>query len=352
MKFCALVVAAAIVAGAAAGGGASRGRVARDDTGWLQARLDAGDGRIFLPKLPNGACYATRGLWVSKDHTQIVSNGACIRSLGPGPVRLVSPDGDPVASDAVFFVNRSRQFDSTPIHVTIRGLKVVVPAAARAYGIAIYGHEVVVRNVTVSGSPIDDVYVGDRANGDGYASRVSILHCRLSGGGRNVVSAVSFIGLRIAGNRITGASNSYKPEPGGGGNPSAGIDIEPNSRGELALDLRIENNLIADNAGPGILVALNSSSGLSINADRMAIVGNRILRNGLGKGTEHGGIVFYGGQEDGRGRAVVARNVVRGNRGPGLAGWRMTLGVEARGNDLHGNEGGPSRGVKFVRRRR
>jgi hypothetical protein len=84
----------------------------------------------------------------------------------------------------------------------------------------------------------------------------------------------------------------------------------------------------------------------------MAITGNRILRNGVGKGTEHGGIVFYGGQEDGRGRAVVARNVVRGNRGPGLAGWRMTLGVVARGNDLHGNEGGPSRGVKFVRGRR
>ena len=352
MRFFAFVVGAAVVAAAAAGGGAGQGRVARDDTSWLQARLDAGGGRIFLPKLANGACYATRGLWVSHDRTQIVSNGACIRSLGPGPVRLVSPDGDPVASDAVFFVNRSRQFDPTPIHVTIRGLRIVVPAATRTYGIAIFGHEIVVRNVTVEGSPIDDVYVGDRANGDGYSSRVSILGCRLSGGGRNVLSAVSFIGLRIAGNRITGASNSYRPDPGAGGNPSAGIDIEPNSRGELALDLRIESNLIADNAGPGILVALNPRSGLSINADRMSIVRNRILRNGAGKGTEHGGIVFYGGQEDGRGRAVVAKNVVRGNRGPGLAGWRMTLGVVAQGNDLRGNEGGPSRGVKFVGRRR
>ena len=352
MRFWSLVMAVAIVAGATAGGGAGQARAGRDDTSWLQARLDAGGGRIFLPKLPNGACYATRGLWVSHDRTQIVSNGACIQSLGAGPARLRSPDGDPVASDAVFFINRSRQFDPTPIHVTIRGLRIVVPAETRTYGVAIYGHEVVVRDVTVSGSPIDDVYVGDRANGDGYASRVSILRCRLSGGGRNVISAVSFIGLRIAGNRITGASNTYRPDPGGGGNPSAGIDIEPNSRGELALDLRIENNLVADNAGPGILVALKPSSGLSINADRMAITGNRILRNGIGKGTEHGGIVFYGGQEDGRGRAVVARNVVSGNRGPGLAGWRMTLGVVARGNDLRGNEGGPSRGVKFVRGRR
>jgi hypothetical protein len=30
----------------------------------------------------------------------------------------------------------------------------------------------------------------------------------------------------------------------------------------------------------------------------------------------------------------------------------MTLGVVASGNDLRGNEGGPSRGVKFVGRRR
>jgi|GEM_PF-3312155 len=351
MRFFALVVGAAVVAAVAARGGSGQGRVVRDDTSWLQARLDAGGGRIFLPKLANGACYATRGLWVSHDRTQIVSNGACIRSLGPGPVRLVSPDGDPVASDAVFFVNRSRQFDPTPIHVTIKGLRIVVPAETRTYGIAIFGHEVVVRGVAVEGSPVDDIYVGDRANGDGYSSRVSILGCRLSGGGRNVVSAVSFIGLRIAGNRITGASNSYRPDPGAGGNPSAGIDIEPNSRGELALDLRIENNLIADNAGPGILVALNPRPSLSINADRMAIVRNRILRNGVGKGTEHGGIVFYGGQEDGRGRAVVSRNVVSGNRGPGLAGWRMTLGVVASRNDLRGNEGGPSRGVKFVRGR-
>src|SRR5205823_902878 len=62
MRFWSFVVAVAVVAGVAAGGGAGQSRVARDDTSWLQARLDAGGGRIFLPKLPNGACYATRGL--------------------------------------------------------------------------------------------------------------------------------------------------------------------------------------------------------------------------------------------------------------------------------------------------
>ena len=62
----------------------------RDDTAWLQARLDRAGGTIFLPKLPNGECYATRGLWVSHDDTTITSDGACIRSLGLGAVRLRS----------------------------------------------------------------------------------------------------------------------------------------------------------------------------------------------------------------------------------------------------------------------
>src|SRR5207248_9142322 len=99
----------------------------RDDTQWLQARLDASGGVVSLPKLPGGQCYATRGLWVSHDDTQIVSNGACITALGSGPVRLTSPDRDPIAAAAVFFLNKSHQLDPAPVRVTISGLHVVVP---------------------------------------------------------------------------------------------------------------------------------------------------------------------------------------------------------------------------------
>src|SRR5438270_485992 len=83
----------------------------------------------------------TRRSWVSHDDTQIVSNGACITALGPGPVRLTSSDGDPIAADAVFFVNHSRPLDATPVRVTIHGLRVVVPRAADMFGIGIFAHE-------------------------------------------------------------------------------------------------------------------------------------------------------------------------------------------------------------------
>src|SRR3954470_14580714 len=103
-----VVVAAAALAFPASGAGDGR-----DDTAALQAKLDAG-GTVSLPKLPNGECYATRGLWVSRDDTTITSNGACITALGPGEVRLTSPDGDAIPANAVFFVNHSAPPPPTP----------------------------------------------------------------------------------------------------------------------------------------------------------------------------------------------------------------------------------------------
>ena len=64
--------------------GTPAGAAVRDDTDLLQAKVDAG-GAIFLPKLPNGACYRSRGLWLSNDDTTISSDGACIVPLGFKP---------------------------------------------------------------------------------------------------------------------------------------------------------------------------------------------------------------------------------------------------------------------------
>jgi len=345
-RLVAIAVAALAVAAAPAGGGAPR-----DDTVWLQALLDAGDS-IYLPKLLEGECYQTHGLWVSHDDTRIVSNGACIVSLGPGSVRLVSNDGDPIAADSVFFINRSDHLAPAPDHVTIRGLKIVVPASVLTSGISIFGHDVTISHVTVTGAPVDDVLVGERANGDGYASRVEIDHCYLEGGGRNVVSAVTFLNLRIEYSTLAGASNGYRGAPVEGGNPAAGIDVEPNKRGNLMLGLVIAHNLIRDNAGPGILFALVSSTGLPLNADRFSVVGNKIVRNGKSDRAEHGGIVFYGGQADGRGRATVSGNLISGNRGAALVGWKMTMTVDAHDNDLRGNGGGAYQNVKLAKSRR
>lgn len=343
-----MVLAAAatvLLAAPAAGGEGTPG--GRDDTVWLQARLDAGQS-IVLPQLANGECYATRGLWITRDDTRIVSDGACIVGLGPGEVRIKSPDSDPIAAEAVFYVSRDNPYVPAPARISISGVRIRIPDDVELYGIAVYGHEVAVQNVEVSGAPIDAVIVGGRAN-DGFAARVSITDSRLLAGRRNVLSAVGAVDLRIERNVISGASDTYESNPGRPwGNPAAGIDLEPGGRGSPALGVRIADNEIVDNAGPGILLALSTNWGRPVLGDAIEIVGNRILRNGL-KPTppQHGGIVFNGGQDEGGGRVLVENNVISGNRGAALQGrWDVNLAIDQRGNDLSGNSGGALRGTR------
>jgi hypothetical protein len=300
---------------------------ARDDTAWLQERLDARGGTIFLPKLPDGECYATRGLWVSHDRTTITSDGACVVSLGLGAVRLRSNDGDPIASSAVFFVNRSSPSKPAPVGVTISNLRIVVPEGQGMYGVAVFGHETVLSHLDIGGAPKDDVLLSGRANGNSYVGRTQILGCTLSGAQRNAISAVSVIGLRIEGNVIQGVRDAPP------GQPAAGIDIEPDDRGQPALDVHVVHNTIQDNAGPGILLELESNEGPAVVATELEISDNVIVRNAL-KPTppKRAGIVIAGGQDGGKGTLVLKRNVISGNGGPPILLSRLLLIVDASQN--------------------
>src|ERR671930_723484 len=225
MGFAVVLASVALALGPPAPTGGATAAPGRDDTATLQAKLDAG-GTVVLPALPDGQCYATRGLWVSLDGTSVVSNGACVVALGPGPVRLHSPDGDPIAADAVFFVNRSSDVNAAPHGVTISGLRIVVPRSASMFGIGIYANGVTVEDVRVEGNPIDSLLVGGRANGEGYSSNVSIRDSSFTGGTRNVVSVTAVQSLTIERCLLTGADDTnYLPETGHAwGNPAAGIE--------------------------------------------------------------------------------------------------------------------------------
>jgi Right handed beta helix region len=316
---------------------ASPAGVARDDTDWFQRRLDARGDTIFLPKLPNGECYAVRGLWVSHDDTTITSDGACIVSLGPGEDRLKSVDGDPIVSSGVFFVNRSSPKKPAPVHITISNLRIIVPSTVSMYGVVAAGHDVTLDHLDISGYPRDDVLIGGRANGNGYVGNVSVLNSTLSEAKRNAVSAFGVIGLRIEGNTIEGVRDSPP------GQPAAGIDVEPDDRGQPTLGVRIVRNTIQDNAGPGILLELDSNSGAAMIATDLEIRGNTILRNARKPSPpKRAGVVLAGGQDGGAGTLILKDNVIRGNGGPGILETRLKLVVQASNNDLAGNDGGPS----------
>jgi hypothetical protein len=311
MGFAVVLATVALVLGPPAPTGGATAAPGRDDTAMLQAQLDAG-GTVFLAALPDGQCYATHGLWVSLDGTSITSNDACIVALGPGPVRLHSPDGDPIAADAVFFVNRSSESNAAPSGVTISGLRIVVPRSASMFGIEIYAKDVIVQGVRVEGNPIDALLVGGRANGEGYSSNVSIRASSFTGGTRNVVSVTAVQGLTIENCLVTGADDTnYLAETGRAyGNPAAGIDVEPNSPGDPIVGVRITGNRIEGNAGPGILLALPPASAVTPGIE---ISGNTITGNGL-KTTPPvlGGIVAPAGQPG----VTIGSNVIGRNNGP------------------------------------
>jgi hypothetical protein len=324
----------------------------RDDTATLQARLDAGED-LELPRLSDGSCYRTRGLWVSRGETVISSpDGACVEAIGPGDARLLSPDGDPITGSAIFRVSRSAAVDAEPVGVTIRNLRLVVPDGLGMMGILVAGNQVEIDRVRIEGAPVDALAITGRGTQQGVSEHVSIHDCAFVAGTRNVVSISSVRDVEIARTEISGATDTNLLAETGvaSGNPAAGIDVEPNGVGEPIVDVRIHDNRIEGNAGPGILLALAPNDGLPTRAGPIEIARNRIVGNGT-KPTPplQGGIVVAGGQADGAGRLTIVGNEIRGNAGYGIGGHPKagtTMIVDARANTIEGNAAGR---IDFVR---
>ena len=309
----------------------------RDDTASLQAQLDAAQD-VTLPALPDGSCYRTRGLWVTRNDTVISSpDGACIEALGPGEVRLTSADGDPIAGNAIFVVSRGAADGADPVNVTIRGLRLVVPDGLGMTGIIVAASQVEIDGVRVEGAPVEALAVTGRGSQHEVSEHVFVHDSAFAGGTRNVISVTSVRDFELARCDVSGASDTN----GAAANPGAGIDVEPNSVAEPVVDIRIHDNRIAENAGPGILLALTPNDGAPAEAGPIEILRNRIEGNGTKETPPvRGGIIVEGGQADGKGRVTIAGNEIRGNLGYGLGGHPTagtTMVIDARDNVFAGN---------------
>jgi hypothetical protein len=212
------------------------------------------------------------------------------------------------------------------------------------FGLQVTGTDVDIGDLRVEGAPIDAALVGGR--GDGPATDVLIHDSTFAAGTRNVMSITSARRVAVVRCSLSGASDThYLVETRRRyGNPAAGIDVEPDRPSDPIVDVQLVENRIWGNAGPGIILALDPNTGRPREADGIAIDRNLIVGNGRRRTPPlRGGIVLAGGQARTPGHVAITRNVIRGNRGFGLAG-HPTIGtsmiVDARGNDLRGNRAG------------
>lgn len=314
----------------------------RDDTAWLQARLDGG-GRVTIPKLPGGECYRTRGLWVSRSGTKVASDGACIVYLGPGEQRLTSTDGDPISANAVFVVNRSSTTGRPPDDVGISDLDLIVPVGSDGYGVIVSGTHVTIANLHLMGVPVDAIMVTGRQNGLGYAGPVTLRNNLVDGARRNGISLIATRDAVVDGNTIQGVALIGMTNPDQG--PWAGIDVEPDNQVNPIERVTISRNTISGNAGSGVLLAFDTLGGKPWTATQVTIAGNAISFNGIKSGPFlRGGVCLQGGQYDGRGLVRLIANEIHGNGGYGLCsdatGFTMVLSMAC--NSVYDNADGNS----------
>ena len=278
---------------------------------------------------------------MSRDDTTISSDGACIRSLGPGEVRLRSGDGDAIASSAVFYVNRSRPTDPAPVRIRISNLRIVVPEGQEMYGVAAFGHQVTLTSLDIGGFPKDDVIIGGRGNGNGYAAHVSVLDSDVARS-----EPERDLGLRRRRPPNRGEHDRGRPRCAlraacGGDRPRAGLPLA--SRRSTSS---IRRNTIRDNAGPGILLELDTNTGPALIATAIEIRGNVIVRNAR-KPTppKRAGLVIAGGEHGLQGTLRSPRTSSARTAAPASWRRRLKLRVELIANDLGENDGGPSVGI-------
>ena len=117
----------------------------------------------------------------------------------------------------------------------------------------------------------DGIYIGRGIGKDGlpYCQDLIVKDVVCENHYRNGITVISARNLRIEDSEIRNTR---------GTRPETGIDFEPNEPDEILSDCRIQNCLIEENAGHGILIYLKQLSPASLPIS-LSIAGSRIERN-------------------------------------------------------------------------
>jgi len=139
---------------------------------------------------------------------------------------------------------------------------------------------VIIRGITVTETGGDGLYLGSRGNG--YNENVLVENMIFDSNYRQGLSVISADGLTIRNSKFLNTAGTA---------PQAGIDFEPNQRGQRISNCVIENSEFVNNKGSGVEIALmqfdHTTSPVSVTVKNSLIKGNAIglAVNPAGKNT-------------------------------------------------------------------
>ncbi len=242
---------------------------AADSTRFLQAAIDSGAERVIVDDC--GKPWITTGLKLRGDLELVLTKNVRIEAkrgafIGKNDCLLLAEGARNIIirgeSGAELLMHKSDYMDKSKYEFS-----------EWRHNIAIWNcHNVTIRDLKITGSGGDGIYVSTRRIPENYCSNITIDNVILNDHYRQGISVISVENFLLRNSVVKGT---------GGTAPQAGIDFEPNFPNERLVNVRIEDTIFEDNQGGGIMLATPCRTPLSMTVDRVTVRGgNR-------------GLVFY-----------------------------------------------------------
>ena len=254
---------------------------AEDSTKCLQAAIDSGVKTLTVPNM--GKPWIVHPIKLASDQEIVFADGVVVEAIR---------GGFKGKNDCLLSARSQKNIVLRGTNATLRMHKKDYQDASR-YIRAEWRHTVSFHsceNVKVIGLMLkssggDGVYIGDCRSPVNYCKDVVIKDCTIDDNHRQGISVISVVNLLIENCVITNTKGTA---------PQAGIDFEPNSKGERLFNITVRNCVFKDNAGAGVILCAHpnqDSAPISFVFENCKTINNRFT-GGFGPNPPIGKIDF------------------------------------------------------------
>jgi len=238
---------------------------AGDSTKCLQAAIDSGVKKLTVPNM--GKPWVVHPIKLASNQEVVFADGVVLQAIRGGF------EGK---NDCLLSARSEKNIVLRGTNATLRMHKKDYQDASR-YSRAEWRHtvsfhsceNVKVIGLTLKSSGGDGIYIGDCRKPMNYCKDVVIKDCTIDDNHRQGISVISVVNMLIENCVITNTKGTA---------PQAGIDFEPNSKGERLFNIIVRNCVFKDNAGAGVILCAHpneDSAPISFVFENCKAINNR-----------------------------------------------------------------------------